>query len=269
MYTDLHLNHYWRLTQEAWVIVHSGVIAAQTGGDDMKGTRLWPRFVFGFSLALVITQLFGLPFWRRIPTWCRFVPLLLYAAVTLWAYSWIPDEDGNTWVRLPEVFTTPSAYYIFFVYGWLLLYLWLKVEKKVHGHSIDISPKPLSAGKQALYLGAALFTYAIHTALAITCEYTDWIAGLVVLMMLFTAIFLTGTTIAFMFLRRAIPLRMLQEQTSQSESTKQKPADDCRDEEKRTDVDTGDSKCSLKDNDVHTNGQANGGFLQNNVNTKF
>ena len=56
MYTDFHLNKYWRLLQELWVIVHGGVVAAQTGGPEQKGTKLWPMFVFGFALCFVITQ---------------------------------------------------------------------------------------------------------------------------------------------------------------------------------------------------------------------
>ena len=198
--------------QEGWVIVHSGVVAAQTGGDEQQGTRLWPRFVFGFSLGFVITQVFGLPFWRVLPTWCRFLPLLVYTAVTLWAYSWIPDENGDPWVRLPEIFTIPSTFYIFFCYGALLVYILLKLERKFHGRTLPPAQKPLSPGKQALYLGGALFIFAVHTALAVICEYTDWIAGLVVLMMAFTTIFMTGTFIAFMLLRRAIPLKFLKEE---------------------------------------------------------
>ncbi len=56
MYTDLHLNRYWRLFQEVFVIVHGGTVAWQTGGPDLEGTRLWPMFVFGFSLCFVLTQ---------------------------------------------------------------------------------------------------------------------------------------------------------------------------------------------------------------------
>ena len=272
MYTDMHLNHYWRLTQEAWVIVHSGVIAAQTGGDTMLGTRLWPRFVFGFSLALVITQVFGLPMWRRLPTWSRFVPLLLYSAVTLWAYSWIPDEDGNTWVRLPEIFTIPSTFYIFFVYGWFLLFLFLKVEKKVYGHVIGVAPEPLGACKQTLYLGAAVFIYGVHTALAIACQYMDWIAGLVVLMMSFTAIFMTGTLIAYMFLRRAIPLRIVQhEQSSQSESLKQTPplndSDVSNNDDRKV---SGESTRDLQQSQESGHAYKNNGFVHSDFDgTKF
>ena len=56
MYTELHLNRYWRLFQEIFVIVHGGLVAWQTGGPDLQGPRLWPMFVFGFSLCFVLTQ---------------------------------------------------------------------------------------------------------------------------------------------------------------------------------------------------------------------
>ena len=41
---------------EVWVVVHGGVIAAQTGGPEMLGTKLWPMFTFGFALVWAITQ---------------------------------------------------------------------------------------------------------------------------------------------------------------------------------------------------------------------
>ena len=56
MYTEVHLNKYWRVFQEMFVIVHGGVVAVQTGGPALEGTSLWPMFVFGFALCFVLTQ---------------------------------------------------------------------------------------------------------------------------------------------------------------------------------------------------------------------
>ena len=79
------------------------------------------------------------------------------------------------------------------------------------GKNLSVSQSPLSPLKQTLYLFAAVFLYGVNTALAIACEYMDWIAGLVVLMLAFVTIFLFAVSISFMFLRRAVPLRLIQD----------------------------------------------------------
>ena len=56
MYTKLHLNKYWRVFLEVFVVIHGGVVAAQTGGPSLNGTAMWQMFVFGFLLCFALTQ---------------------------------------------------------------------------------------------------------------------------------------------------------------------------------------------------------------------
>ena len=93
MYTNVHLNRLWRLILEAWVALHGTVVAMQTGGPKLDGTLLWPMFCFGFLWIFTMTQIFGLTFWKKLPTWTRFVPFLVYLGVCVWCYSWIPDKN--------------------------------------------------------------------------------------------------------------------------------------------------------------------------------
>ena len=93
MYTNVHLNRLWRLTLEVWVVFHGVVVAKQTGGPELDGTMLWPMFCFGFLWLFVMTQLFGLQIWKKLPWWTRVIPFLLYLGLCVWCYSWIPDKN--------------------------------------------------------------------------------------------------------------------------------------------------------------------------------
>ena len=52
---------------------------------------------------IYIFKIFTFQFWRRIPFWTRILPFLVYMGVVIWAYSWIKDREGRTWVRMNEV----------------------------------------------------------------------------------------------------------------------------------------------------------------------
>ena len=92
MYTNLHLNKYWRLTVESWPIIHATLTVYQVERPpQIEG--LWPLFCFGFLWMFVVTQLFGLPFWKKLPWWTRFIPFILYLCVMVWVYSWMPDPQ--------------------------------------------------------------------------------------------------------------------------------------------------------------------------------
>lgn len=54
-FQTMHLNKYWRFVLETWVTVHSAVVAFHTVPNIM-GKELWPMFLFGFSTAIILTQ---------------------------------------------------------------------------------------------------------------------------------------------------------------------------------------------------------------------
>ena len=131
IYTNMHLNRYWRLTLEAWVILHSSVVASQTGGPDLTGTLLWPMFCFGFLWMFTFTQLYGLPFWRKLPAWIRPTPFVIYLAATLGIYSTLPDREGRYWIRLNEIIRIPAIEYLAALFTWAVIELFLFIERKV------------------------------------------------------------------------------------------------------------------------------------------
>jgi hypothetical protein len=125
MFTRIHLNKYWRLFLESFVLIHGGVVAYQTGGEKLMRTSLWPMFVFGFGFMFVMTQVHGLPFWNKLPGLCRVIPAVVYFAIVLYSYSWIPNAEGRIWVRMNEIVRIPSLEYLFFfaLVGFMLLLL--------------------------------------------------------------------------------------------------------------------------------------------------
>jgi len=50
------LLRYWRLLNEAWVLLHGTIVAIQTGDPDNAGKSAWPIFAFGFGFIFAFTQ---------------------------------------------------------------------------------------------------------------------------------------------------------------------------------------------------------------------
>ncbi|XP_013394799.1 uncharacterized protein LOC106162167 isoform X1 [Lingula anatina] len=203
VYTNMHLNRYWRLLLEIWVTWHGGVVAYQTGGPDMLGTKLWPMFVFGFALVLVLTQIFSLPFWRRIPWWTRVFPLVVYLAITIWCYSWIPDAQGRTWVRMQEIIRIPAVYYLYALMAFGLLYLILYIDRRCNNSrgSYDIKKKP-SIAAQVMFIMGSVFVYAVMVTLSALLQILDVQIDLIALMILLVGVFIIGVCISILFLKQ-------------------------------------------------------------------
>ncbi|XP_019613472.1 PREDICTED: uncharacterized protein LOC109461532 [Branchiostoma belcheri] len=160
-YTDMHLNKYWRFVLETWVALHGAIVAYQTGGP----TGYWPMFTFGFSALVVITQLFTLPFWTRLPPWTRYIPTLVYLAITLYAYSGLPDAKGRLWTRLWEPIIIPLNQYFYALVICGLVTLCLNIETKfyasfVHKKAGTVGYVACVVGFLLMYLATILMSWA-------------------------------------------------------------------------------------------------------------
>jgi len=122
-YTWAHLNPYWKLLVEAWVTIHGTVVAFQNGA----ATYEWGRFLFGFAWLLAMTQIFSLPFWKKIHGGWRAVPFIIYWAAVIGSYSYIRDAQGRAWVRMWEVTNIPLVEYGFagITFLVMLLVVWI------------------------------------------------------------------------------------------------------------------------------------------------
>ncbi len=90
-FTRTHLNRYWTLTLEMMVIVHAVLVGM------MNGTR-WENFVTGLLGLFVITQIYGLPWKRRV----RFIATVAYLLSVVLIYYY-----GRGLGYLYEVFMIP------------------------------------------------------------------------------------------------------------------------------------------------------------------
>lgn len=206
MYTQVHLNRYWRLLLEAWVIIHGSLVAWQTGGPALDGTSLYPMFMFGFLWIFTMTQLFGLPVFKYIPRLLWFLPFIVYMGVGVYVYGWVfVDKEGRYWIRMNEMIRIPGTEYLCVIVAWLVMWFFLWVEKKIKSDRIDEPFQPPSIVKEILYLSGVVFTYAIMVTASILIQALDVKMDLIVLMVIFVIIFTVGVAVTCMLLKQIMP----------------------------------------------------------------
>lgn len=76
-FTRIHINRWWKVTQEALVMVHGALVAV------MQGNNMWGMFAFGFGGIFVLTQMHGL----RLPKWVRWGILAVYVVAAVLVYN--------------------------------------------------------------------------------------------------------------------------------------------------------------------------------------
>ncbi|XP_038045703.1 uncharacterized protein LOC119720195 [Patiria miniata] len=199
IYTKMHLNRYWRLALESWVILHASVVASQTGGPDLNGTLLWPMFCFGFLWLFTMTQVYGLPFWKKLPSWVRPTPFVIYLAATIGVYSTLPDRQGRYWIRLNEIIRIPGIEYLAVLFSWVLIEFLLFIERKAQANT---RPEPLSPAWEALYLMFILLIYVLMITLSSLVQILDLQMSLILLMVILVFVFIVGVSVSSMLLKQ-------------------------------------------------------------------
>ncbi|XP_076810433.1 uncharacterized protein LOC143453151 [Clavelina lepadiformis] len=221
IYTDMHLNRYWRLLNEMWVLIHGTVIAIQTSNPDATGTSPWPIFAFGFGFMLAFTQIFGLPFWKKISPYFRIIPVLIFFGVVAALCGTVIDgKNGESgFSRMYEMFFIPAEEYLMFFLSWLFLFIFIKIEASVKASRGNFTEEPeISATKQALYLCGVIFVYAM---LILGSYLTRYVAGdLILLMIIFVFFFSLAVCITVMLFKQIMgPFRILIKNQAVSDST--------------------------------------------------
>ena len=115
-FTRVHLNKWWKLTQEVTVGVHGTLVAV------FQGAGLWPMFAFGFAGIFIITQMHGLG-WSK---WLRGMITGFYIAAALFVYN------SRGWIQLNEIIRIPFIEYlaVFIMAGLISLGLWVAERSK-------------------------------------------------------------------------------------------------------------------------------------------
>jgi len=115
-FTRVHLNKWWKLTQEVIVGIHGTLVAI------FQGAGLWPMFAFGFAGIFIVTQMHGLG-WSK---WIRGIIGGLYIAAVLFVYS------SRGWIQANEIIRIPLIEYlaVFIMAGLISLGLWVADRNK-------------------------------------------------------------------------------------------------------------------------------------------
>lgn len=108
--TRIHVNKWWKVTQEVLVFFHGTLVAV------FQGLDLWQMFAFGFAAMFVVTQMHGLNLSRLT----RWVIGLGYAAAVVVVYN-------SDWVRVNEIIRIPLIEYLtaFLMAGLVALGFWI------------------------------------------------------------------------------------------------------------------------------------------------
>lgn len=117
MFTRMHVNKYWKVTLEVFVLFHGTLVAI------MLGQEVWPMFFFGFAGLFVITQMHGLD----LKDWQKWAVLGLYIGGIVWVYS------DRGWAYLNEVIRIPMIEYLLAILFAGVTWIILKLITKVQG----------------------------------------------------------------------------------------------------------------------------------------
>jgi hypothetical protein len=77
IFNRAHLNKWWTLTLELFVLVHGVTVAV------LQGNAMWPMFAFGFGAMFVLVQMYGL----GLSTWTKRIVWVAFIVLSIGAYA--------------------------------------------------------------------------------------------------------------------------------------------------------------------------------------
>ncbi len=105
MFTRAHINKWWTVTLEIFVLIHGTIVAL------LQGQELWPMFFFGFLGIFIITQMYGL----GLRPWMRWAFIAAYISSVAIVYA----QRG--WVYINEIIRIPLIeYLVVFIFAFLI-----------------------------------------------------------------------------------------------------------------------------------------------------
>ena len=112
IFNRTHLNRWWTLTLEVFVVIHGTTVAV------LQGNGLWPMFAFGFGAMIILTQMYGL----GLDTWTK-RGLAIGFILLVVAYYALFETIGamNEVIRIPLI----DYVVIFLLYAIYLFINWI------------------------------------------------------------------------------------------------------------------------------------------------
>ncbi len=109
-YTRIHLNKWWVLLVESYVVLHATIVAIAQWLDFGSDPPMWPMFLLGFLAMLVFTYIHGL----GLKNWLRWSIVVAYFVLIVFMY--IPQPFG---------FGRDLAYFLRLEFLWIPIILFL------------------------------------------------------------------------------------------------------------------------------------------------
>ncbi|MHA1931711.1 MAG: hypothetical protein ACW96X_04170 [Promethearchaeota archaeon] len=109
-YTRIHLNKWWVLAVESYVVIHATIVAIAQWIDFDADPPMWPMFLLGFLAMLVFTYIHGL----GLKNWLRWSIVAAYFVLLIFMY--IPQPFG---------FGREITYFVRFEFLWIPIILFL------------------------------------------------------------------------------------------------------------------------------------------------
>ena len=107
IFNRAHLNRWWTVSLEMFVIIHGTVVAL------LQGSNLWTMFAFGFGAMIVLTQMYGL----GLNTWTKRGLAIGFVVIIVAYYTLTAHIAGlNEVIRIPII----DYMFIFLLY-WIYL----------------------------------------------------------------------------------------------------------------------------------------------------
>lgn len=109
-YTRIHINKWWVLIVESYVVIHATIVAIAQWLDFGADPPMWPMFLLGFLAMLVFTYIHGL----GLQNWLRWLIVVAYFILLIFMY--LPQPFG---------FGRDVAYLLRLEFLWIPLILFL------------------------------------------------------------------------------------------------------------------------------------------------
>jgi uncharacterized membrane protein YhdT len=109
LFNRAHLNRWWTLSLEAFVLIHGVTVAV------LQGNTMWPMFAFGFGAIFVLVQMYGL----GLNTWTRRIFWVLFIVLAVGTYAYLGRlSEIHEILRIPVLdYLVIGLLYLIFLAG--------------------------------------------------------------------------------------------------------------------------------------------------------
>ncbi|MFX1569058.1 MAG: hypothetical protein ACFFCV_11905 [Promethearchaeota archaeon] len=127
-YTRIHINKWWVLVVESYVVIHATIVAIAQWLDFGADPPMWPMFLLGFLAMLVFTYIHGL----GLKNWLRWALVIAYFVFLIFIYVPLPFGFGReiTYLLRLEFLWIPIILYLIAFIAAACAHVYLIIKKR-------------------------------------------------------------------------------------------------------------------------------------------